>query len=572
MIEERRTAVKHESSQRVFVGERRLAPEVDVEVPGSGSRSADAAAAANGSVPDVVLMIRPDGTVAFANRAVGGVPADEVLGRSVYEYVAEPARDAVRAQLREVFTNQRPGGCDFRGLGPAGVNRWYECRFSPNLREGQVVTATAVIRDVTARRAREAEVEAERESLRRRVEEMVVELAAAKVERKSGEVLERSLDERLAQFRALLDEAGEAIFLTDSATGQVVDVNETACRWLRVGREAVIGRTPEELGLEFPVLVPGEDEPAFTDTRGADRPLVLGGGRHRRQDRSTFPVEVSLTQHQYAGRQFVLAMVRDMKDRERAAEELRDTDRVYRSLFEWSGDAIFLTTRDGALLDANTAALTLFGYDRAGFLQLSARELYVDPDDIRRFRDAVSTAGMVRDLELSLKRSDGATFQARLSAMPRRRGDDSIRGYQCLVRPIVPAARDSGAMRASGAYPQGAILIVDGNEGGREEARLAFAKAGMKPLVAAALPEAAELVARPGPPVRAVLLDAAVAEGGAAAFVEALRRRTPAPVVLLADADRGSPLERESWVAVVVQRPAHPLALLQTVWETLAQQ
>lgn len=553
MIEERPSSVTNESSRRTWASEGRLAPEVNVEVP--ATVPAATGAEPNECVPDVVLMIRPDGTIAFANRAVGGVAADDVLGRSVYEYLGEQAREQVRGQLRDVFGSQRTGECDFQGLGPGARDRWYECRFSPNVREGGVVTATAVIRDITVRRVREAEVEAEREALRRRVEELVVELAAATVARKSGDVLERAPDERLPQFRALLDEVGDAVFVTDSATGQVVDVNEPACRWLRVGREAIVGRTPAELELEFPLLVSRDKAPEFTDTRTATRPLVLGGGRHRRQDRSTFPVEVSLTHHQYAGRPYVLAVVREMKDR---------------ALFEWSGDAIFLTTRDGALRDANSAALALFGYDRTDFLKLSARELYVDPEDIRRFRDAVATAGMVRDLELSLKRSDGGTFRARLSAMPQRRGDDSIRGYQCLVRPVEAEARVPAGARASGVDPHGALLIVDGNEASREEARLAFAKAGMKPLVAAALAEAAELVARPGPPVRVVLLDAALAEAGATAFVDALRRRTSAPVVLLAAAGHDSPLEREPWVATVVRRPVHPLALLQTVWETLA--
>ena len=54
----------------------------------------------------------------------------------------------------------------------------------------------------------------------------------------------------ILRFRRLLDDAGEAIFITDRATGEIVDLNETACRWLRRTRASLIGQRTSDLDLD----------------------------------------------------------------------------------------------------------------------------------------------------------------------------------------------------------------------------------------------------------------------------------------------------------------------------------
>ena len=51
--------------------------------------------------------------------------------------------------------------------------------------------------------------------------------------------LQRKMDE-LERFQALLNQSHDAIFLIDSASGELVDVNETACRLSGYGRAAML--------------------------------------------------------------------------------------------------------------------------------------------------------------------------------------------------------------------------------------------------------------------------------------------------------------------------------------------
>jgi PAS domain S-box-containing protein len=88
---------------------------------------------------------------------------------------------------------------------------------------------------------------------------------------------------------------------------------------------------------------------------------------HVRRDGSRFLVEVSARAIEVEGRALRQEIVRDITERKRAGEALRESEERYRSLFEQSGDLILLLElRDGPplILDANQAALRAYGYSR----------------------------------------------------------------------------------------------------------------------------------------------------------------------------------------------------------------
>lgn len=553
-------------------------PDAQQPHPLAGAQPAPRAPAAAGrpeggegyQLPDIVLLVREDGGIRFANRPLGGVPAEEVIGTSLFDYVLPEQHDAVRHCLKSVFAWSQTEECDLKGLRPQALDAWFQCRFAPNVRGGQVATATVIARDVTARKQLEETLRRERDELARRVEELVVELAAARVERKSAVRRTERVSDHLAQLGAIVDEAGEAMFVTDLASGQLVDANETACRWLQTAREELVGRRPEELGLEFPLRVPTDGAPAFTDTRNTNRPVVFDNVRHRRRDRTSFPVEVSLTRHVLGEREYVLAVVRDVKGREQSHHALRETERAYRALFECAGDAVFLTARDGAIAQANRAALELFGYERDAFLKLNARDLYTDARDIARFRDAIRDHAAVTDLDVTFRARDGRIVSARLWATPRRGLEGGIRGYQCVVRVAGAAARAPEETGEAGEAGE-TVVVVDPDARRREETVTALRRAGYGVVEAGSLEDAVDLLADGAFEVSLVLLDGAARAAAGPAGLAALRERAAtAPIVLLADTSRAEELPADlSGVTRAATRPLHPLALLQLIRETL---
>ena len=138
---------------------------------------------------------------------------------------------------------------------------------------------------------------------------------------------------------------------------------------------------------------------------------------------------------------------RDVTEQRRSERALRESEQRYRLLFEKSRTPIYITTIDGHFVDANPAAVELFGYPRETLFRLPATKLYADPADRRRFRDAVEAAGVVRDFEVRLKRSNGDVVDALLSAALHRNVAGEVVGYQGIILDVSARRRTQAEPR-----------------------------------------------------------------------------------------------------------------------------
>lgn len=100
-------------------------------------------------------------------------------------------------------------------------------------------------------------------------------------------------------------------------------------------------------------------------------------------------------------------------------EALRDSEEKYHELFTRASDAIILYDRRGAVLDANRAALRLYGYSLAEFKTLKASDL---PDDLSK-----------KALLRPQRRKDGSEFPSEVT-----HGEFTLKGR----RMIMALARD----------------------------------------------------------------------------------------------------------------------------------
>jgi PAS domain S-box-containing protein len=171
--------------------------------------------------------------------------------------------------------------------------------------------------------------------------------------------MQRRLRESEARFRILVEHATDAVFLHD-AEGRVLDANEHACTSL--------GRPREELiGLHLRAF----DQRMLEDERGElEAALVAGlssGGTfafdtaHRRADGTTFPVEVRIQAFQEDGHRRSVALVRDITERKRAEEALRQSHELLSAVLSGTPDAVFVKDKDGRYLMLNAVGEQLLG-------------------------------------------------------------------------------------------------------------------------------------------------------------------------------------------------------------------
>ncbi len=148
------------------------------------------------------------------------------------------------------------------------------------------------------------------------------------------------LEASVERHRTLFDQAGYSVFyhLTD---GQIVDVNEEACRSLGYSREELLSLKAGDIEVHW------SDE----ELKESAQALVSGSvktldGVQRRKDGSTFPVEVRVNLIQQTDCDLVQVIARDITERNAAEEALRDSEDRWRSLTESSPYYVMLLDLD----------------------------------------------------------------------------------------------------------------------------------------------------------------------------------------------------------------------------------
>lgn len=127
--------------------------------------------------------------------------------------------------------------------------------------------------------------------------------------------------------------------------------------------------------------------------------------------------------------------VQDITEQVRMQANLKESEERYRTLFEDSRDAVFITTPDGRIIDINPAGLSLFGYEtKDDFKSLNAGQFYSDPAERDFFRRSIEVNGFVKDLELKLKRKDGERLVVSMTATAVRDKQGDITAFRGIVR------------------------------------------------------------------------------------------------------------------------------------------
>jgi two-component system cell cycle sensor histidine kinase/response regulator CckA len=255
--------------------------------------------------------------------------------------------------------------------------------------------------------------------------------------RKKAEDLLRESEKR---YKMLFDSAPDAIIIMEFAgenAGRIVAANQAAA--------AMHGYTvPEILDLNFAVIDPG----VKTAANQARHQRILAGEwikeevTHCRKDGTEFPVEIHAGLMELEDQKYILAFDRDITERRRGEEALREAHQTLHALIQASPLAIFVMDLEGHLRLWNPAAERMFGWKEAEVL---GRLLPTVPKDqvaeskarLKRILAGESLHG----LELQRRKKDGTLIDISVFTAPLYDAQGRITGFMAMNTDITESKR-----------------------------------------------------------------------------------------------------------------------------------
>ncbi len=245
---------------------------------------------------------------------------------------------------------------------------------------------------------------------------------------------EEALREVEARFRATLDNAAQAITLTND-NGRFTLVNAA---W-----EKMFGYTAKEalelthLDLTHPDFLQVSEEKLMALTRG-DLDFYRMEKQYVRKDGTVFWADLSVTPVRGHDRRVgaAVGVIVDITETKRAQEALQERDALISALYHQAAQAISSTDDQGKFIEVNPAFERMFGYSRSEALKLT--HLDITPAEYKQI-SREHAAGLFRReidsyrLEKLYQRKDGTLFWGDLSISAIHTPDNRVQSVAVIV-------------------------------------------------------------------------------------------------------------------------------------------
>ena len=303
---------------------------------------------------ELISRFLPDGTLTFVNDAVCryfGVRREEFIGHNMMLLLPEPVRVALSGQLAALTPEDPIVVNEYHTTMPDGSKRW------------QQWTNRAIFND----------------------QAKLVEYQGVGLDITERKLAERSLQSSEARFRSVTQTANDAIITTDS-WGTIVMWNSAA--------QQIYGYSEEEiLGKPVTLLMPESSRDRFQQgmerLRSEAHTQAFGNTVEAigvRKDGVIFPAELSIARWETEEGTFYTSITRDITERKRSEEALRESEMRFRLVTRATNEAIWDYDLATSQVWWNDGVKSLFGYsDEQISAEYSWWEERIHPDD----RDAV---------------------------------------------------------------------------------------------------------------------------------------------------------------------------------------
>ena len=160
----------------------------------------------------------------------------------------------------------------------------------------------------------------------------------------------------LKLFREIINKTSDAIFIAESETGRIIDVNEKACTSTGYSREDLLNMHVMDVdAVTIESSLWKEDVKEFRKKGN-----MMFQSVHKRKDGTTFPVEINMSYYPLDGRNgFIIGFARDITERKQAEEVLHDSENRLKAIFDTAPECIKILDAQANLIMMNRAGLEM---------------------------------------------------------------------------------------------------------------------------------------------------------------------------------------------------------------------
>jgi PAS domain S-box-containing protein len=139
---------------------------------------------------------------------------------------------------------------------------------------------------------------------------------------------------------------------------------------------------------------------------------------------------------------------REISERKRAEAVLKESEEKYNQFFKTSRDCVFITSKDGRLVDLNDAAVELFGYSsRDELLQKKMPYVYANKEERAKHARVIAECGYVKEYPIYWRKGDGSIRHVLITAVARYDASGGTIGFQGTIRDVTEQRRVEKELR-----------------------------------------------------------------------------------------------------------------------------
>lgn len=234
------------------------------------------------------------------------------------------------------------------------------------------------------------------------------------------------------RYKTLFERINAAAFLT-SFEGQILEANQKSYEFLGYDWNELL-----RLSLQD-VLSKEVDWAQCRDDLAAHGCLTLES-ESVCKDGAQFPVEVSISIFRMGDKLVMFVLLWDITERKKQEKRLKESEKKYHGLFEYTTDGIFVLDARGDILDVNTRMCEMLDVTKSDILNknlfsmnlLTARSL---PVVIQEFEQLLSER-IAASYTTEIKNRQGKILDAEISSFFLVKRDNEVDNFVLIVRDI----------------------------------------------------------------------------------------------------------------------------------------